>query len=142
MGFATKFLIGSVVVAIASVAHPDGLLYAAMGLTVWAVSSWIWGARRSRSGRVIPILLLIAIPWSIGGTLMDGAKTGAIQQDGYVLNSIMSGFTMPVLLYLVYLGGLMVLDFMRYMSFDFGHFMDRRNKPDDKPSYLSRFFWF
>lgn len=143
MGFATKFLIGSVVVAIASVAHPDGLLYAAMGLTVWAVFSWIWGRRRARSGRVVPILLMVAIPWSIISLLHDGAQSGAIQQDGFVMNSVMAGATTPVLLYGVYIFGLLVLDFVR------GVFNSLGDKPSGfasqgakAPGLLSKFFWF
>ena len=128
MSLITKTFVYGTVFIVASVMHPEGTSFGVLALMGWIVLSWAWGRRRARSGRVVPVLLLLAVPW-----LAFGQLTGANGASAGVADSLETVTATLALIYAIYLGFLFLLD---------GVFGLMGGERGSQKKIFKRFWWF
>lgn len=141
MGLTTKILIGSALFAGVAIFFTQAIFWISMAASVLFVFLWFSRKKGQKSGRLIPALLLVGIPWGIIDTFYEGVARGEHTQDGFFVNSLMNGASMPLGIYIVYLIILMLFDVMKFVGDSIDPGGERGPPSKDEPGPLARFWW-
>lgn len=142
MGLTTKILLGSALFAGVAIFIPQAIFWLSVVASVLFVFLWFSRKKGQKSGRLIPALLLVGVPWGIIDKFYEGVARGAHTQDGFFTTSLVNGVFMPIGIYVTYLLVLLGIEAFLMIAEALTPGGDVRGPPPrDEPGPLARFWW-
>ena len=145
MGLTTKLLLGCAAFAALAFFYPQGIFWVSIAGSVMFVALWFSRTKGQRSGRLVPALLLVGVPWGVVNSFYDGVAQGKHLQDGFLTSALVSGAVMPVGIYVSLLTLLWVFDLMIEFAKMIGSDLGPQNSygsAKEEPGIFSKYWWF